>query len=55
MLVLVCIAAAQFLSRIIPFLFNVWFVRQLGSDDSALSVWISPSLLCFVVFCNAMC
>ncbi|GJN32320.1 hypothetical protein PR202_gb20819 [Eleusine coracana subsp. coracana] len=31
--------AAQFLSRVLPFLFNVWFVRQLGKDDSAVSAY----------------
>uniref|UniRef100_R7WAS1 Protein RFT1 homolog n=1 Tax=Aegilops tauschii TaxID=37682 RepID=R7WAS1_AEGTA len=30
--------AAQFLSRIIPFLYNGWFVRQLNADDCAF--WI---------------
>uniref|UniRef100_A0A0D9WYW6 Protein RFT1 homolog n=1 Tax=Leersia perrieri TaxID=77586 RepID=A0A0D9WYW6_9ORYZ len=28
--------AAQFLSRIIPFLYNGWFVRQLSADDCAV-------------------
>jgi oligosaccharide translocation protein RFT1 len=36
------VSAAQFLSRVIPFVFNIWFVRQLGADDGAVSVWISP-------------
>ncbi|KAF8644591.1 hypothetical protein HU200_066398 [Digitaria exilis] len=31
--------AAQFLSRIIPFVFNIWFVRQLGADDGAVSAF----------------
>nr|CAB3454318.1 unnamed protein product [Digitaria exilis] len=35
--------AAQFLSRIIPFVFNIWFVRQLGADDGAVSVRIFSS------------
>ncbi|CAN6175424.1 unnamed protein product [Urochloa humidicola] len=41
--------AAQFLSRVIPFVFNIWFVRLLGADDGAVSVWISP-LLCGIEF-----
>ncbi|RLM86852.1 hypothetical protein C2845_PM04G24770 [Panicum miliaceum] len=31
--------AAQFLSRAIPFVFNIWFVRQLGADDGAVSAF----------------
>ncbi|XP_066394851.1 uncharacterized protein [Miscanthus floridulus] len=31
--------AAQFLSRVIPFVFNIWFVRQLGADDGAVSAF----------------
>lgn len=31
--------AAQFFSRAIPFVFNIWFVRQLGADDSAVSAF----------------
>ncbi|TVT98448.1 hypothetical protein EJB05_12528 [Eragrostis curvula] len=31
--------AAQFLSRVLPFLFNIWFVRHLGKDDSAVSAY----------------
>jgi oligosaccharide translocation protein RFT1 len=32
------VSAAQFLSRVIPFVFNIWFVRHLGADDGAVSV-----------------
>ncbi|CAD6218051.1 unnamed protein product [Miscanthus lutarioriparius] len=31
--------AAQFLSRVIPFVFNIWFVRHLGADDGAVSAF----------------
>lgn len=41
--------AAQFLSRIIPFVFNIWFVRQLGADDGAVSVRIFSSFALFVL------
>lgn len=30
------VAAAQFLSRVTPFLYNSWFVRQLSADDCAV-------------------
>ena len=50
------VSAAQFLSRVIPFVFNIWFVRQLGADDGAVSVWISPLLFFFIrlLQCNGV-
>ena len=49
----VSVSAAQFLSRAIPFVFNIWFVRQLGADDGTVSVWISPLLCSFLLLqCN---
>ena len=51
----VSVSAAQFLSRAIPFVFNIWFVRQLGADDGAVSVWISALLCSFILLqCNGV-
>jgi hypothetical protein len=38
-------AAAQFLSRVIPFLYNGWFVRKLSADDCAVRISPAPIFL----------
>ncbi|VAI50551.1 unnamed protein product [Triticum turgidum subsp. durum] len=42
--------AAQFLSRIIPFLYNGWFVRQLNADDCAAYALQLPLFINCVLF-----
>ncbi|KAL6896734.1 hypothetical protein ACP4OV_007306 [Aristida adscensionis] len=42
--------AAQFLSRILPFLYNIWFVRQLDSDDCAAYALQLPLFINSVLF-----
>ncbi|XP_044358806.1 protein RFT1 homolog [Triticum aestivum] len=42
--------AAQFLSRIIPFLYNGWFVRQLSADDCAAYALQLPLFINCVLF-----
>ncbi|KAL6639316.1 hypothetical protein ACP70R_023046 [Stipagrostis hirtigluma subsp. patula] len=42
--------AAQFLSRILPFLYNVWFVRQLDSNDCAAYALQLPLFINSVLF-----
>ncbi|VAI62016.1 unnamed protein product [Triticum turgidum subsp. durum] len=42
--------AAQFLSRIIPFLYNSWFVRQLSADDCAAYALQLPLFISCVLF-----
>jgi hypothetical protein len=43
-----CLAAAQFLSRVIPFLYNGWFVRQLSADDCAVRISPAPPISLFL-------
>ncbi|KAL6639275.1 hypothetical protein ACP70R_023005 [Stipagrostis hirtigluma subsp. patula] len=42
--------AAQFLSRVLPFLYNVWFVRQLNSNDCAAYALQLPLFINSVLF-----
>ncbi|KAF0906641.1 hypothetical protein E2562_012222 [Oryza meyeriana var. granulata] len=42
--------AAQFLSRVIPFLYNSWFVRQLSADDCAAYALQLPLFINCVLF-----
>ncbi|KAL5198277.1 hypothetical protein ABZP36_001789 [Zizania latifolia] len=42
--------AAQFLSRVIPFLYNGWFVRQLSADDCAAYALQLPLFINCVLF-----
>ncbi|XP_062190574.1 uncharacterized protein LOC133893544 isoform X3 [Phragmites australis] len=42
--------AAQFLSRILPFLYNIWFVRQLNSDDCAAYALQLPLFINSILF-----